>query len=361
MAESTESVPRDRRTSFAVELLRIGVGIVWLLNLVFIVAPANNFFGDFRHTALTFGPTTLGGPALAQYAAGHALVFAWLVALVTGYLAVALILGLTTRFACFVGGVFSAVLLGIQVGSTFVFPGGTDVGEHPLYLLIYFALVVGGAGSAYSMDHWIPLAWARGRAARAARARALVPTVSASGLTTRTFLAYFIAGILIAFGVTVGLVVGIPPGTPGVTPPTTTSYENLTISLNPVNGWPQYSPANFTVPTGLVIFTITDQDMPMNWSACGCVVTGTQNSLELINGTPVHVVSPNNVAHTFNVPNLGLSVYTPGQATVRFTVDLLNPGSFVWFCTAPCGAGANAYNTPPMGTPGYMTGTMTIS
>ena len=143
------------RASITIELLRIGVGLVWALNFVFIVSPANNFFGGFGQIALSFAPTTLGGPALAQFVATHAILFSWLVAVVTGYLAFGLILGLTTRWVCLVGGIFSAVLLGTQIGSTFVFPGGTDIGEHPLYLLIYIVLVFGGAGQAYSMDHWI--------------------------------------------------------------------------------------------------------------------------------------------------------------------------------------------------------------
>lgn len=360
MATSVPTTPEDRRRALAIELLRIGLGIIWALNFVFIVAPANHFFGNFGTVALSFGPTTLGGPALAQYVAGHATVFAWLVAVVTGYLAVAFLVGFTTRWACLVGGVFSAVLLGVQVGSTFVFPGGTDVGEHPIYLVAYAGLVVGGAGSAYSFDHWFPLAWRRFREQSAKRPVAVPTGLAASGFSSRTFLTYFVAGTLVAFGTTAGLVVAIPPPAAPGGSPLTTSYVNLTVSINPVNGWPQYSPANFTVPTGLVVFTITDKDMAMNWTGCGCVVTGTVDGLEYINGSATHVVRSSNVAHTFNVPNLGLSVYVPGQSTVHFTVNLQNPGVFSWFCTAPCGAGANPYSTPPMGTPGYMTGSMTI-
>ncbi len=56
-----------------------------------------------------------------------------------------------------------------------------------------------------------------------------------------------------------------------------------------------------------------------------------------------------------------LTGYLPGLSVIRFTVDLINPGSFGWFCVVPCGAGANPYSSPPMGVPGYMTGTMTIT
>jgi len=46
---------------------------------------------------------------------------------------------------------------------------------------------------------------------------------------------------------------------------------------------------------------------------------------------------------------------------VQFTALLLNPGTFLWFCMAPCGTGSDPYDSPPMGVAGYMTGTMTIA
>jgi len=361
MAEVPPAKDARARSSLAIEMLRIGVGVIWALNFVFVVAPGNHYFGNFGQIALSFAPTTLGGPTLAQFVAAHATVFAWLIALLTGYLAVAFMLGLTTRWACLAGGIFSAVLLGTQFGNTFVFPGGTDVGEHPLYLLIYVALVFGGAGQALSADQWIRDALARRRAALAARVRPAPGSVWAGPVDPRFFVVYFVVGIVVAFGIGAGLIVAIPSSTPPAAAPLPVSYENLTVSINQTNGWPQYSPANFTVPSGRVIFTITDNDMPMNWSGCPCVVTGTPNSLETINGTPTHIVPSDNVAHSFNVPALGLSIYSPGSSVVRFTADLLSPGSFQWFCIAPCGAGADPYDTPPMGTPGFMTGTMTVS
>lgn len=361
MADDQDLEARARRTQLAIEILRIGVGVVWALNFIYVLAPANNFFGNFGATAQSFAPTSLGGPTLAQFVAAHANVFSWLVAVLTGYLALGFIAGLTTRWACLLGGIFSAVLLGTQFGSIFVFPGGTDVGEHPLYLLIYVALVFGGAGRTLSLDHGIAEAWAR-RRATARAARELAPRRAwAAGVDSRFFAAYFIAGVLISFGVGAGLILAIPStSSPSPTGPTVVAYENLTVTLNSSNGWPQYSPANFTVPTGRVIFTITDNDSPMAWSGCPCVVDGTPGGIEEVNGTPMHVVPSSNVAHSFNVPQLGLSIYSPGQSVVRFTADLLTPGSFTWFCIAPCGAGGNPFQSPPMGTPGFMTGTMTV-
>ncbi|MGB6501083.1 MAG: hypothetical protein WBG19_06765 [Thermoplasmata archaeon] len=362
MFDPGPKVDASRRISRTIEILRIGVGVVWAVNLLFIVDPANQYFGNFAETARSFAPTTLGGPALANFVASNAVIFSWIVALLTAYLAVAFLLGLTTRLACLFGGIFSALLLGTQVGSTFVFPGGTDVGEHPLYLLIYMVLVFGGAGQALSADQWIALAIARFRASLSSRPRPTPSGFWAGSVNLRMFAVYFVVGIVLAFGIGAGLVVSLPSNTGSTTPgPIVPAYENLTVSINSVNGWPQYSPANFTLPTGEVIFTITDEDMPMNWSGCGCVVTGTPGDIEYINGTPAHVVNASDVAHTFNVPALGLSIYSPGMTVVRFTVLLLSAGKVSWFCMAPCGAGTNPYTSPPMGVKGYMAGTITIT
>ena len=131
------------------------MGVVWALNMIFILDPANQFFPTFRSTAVSFAPTSLGGPGVADFVAAHALVFAWVTAILTAYLAVAFLLGVTTRLACLVGGVASVVFLVTQFVSTFQVPGGTDVGPHPLYLLIYLILFVGGAGRYLSVDQRI--------------------------------------------------------------------------------------------------------------------------------------------------------------------------------------------------------------
>jgi hypothetical protein len=184
---------------------------------------------------------------------------------------------------------------------------------------------------------------------------------STAGSTSRIFLTYLTVGILVSFGIGMGLVAAMPPSSGRTSTPIHYSYMNLTISINATNGWPQYSPANFTVSTGEVIFTITDLDSPVSWPQCPCVVAGVNAGVEMINGTPVHAVPSGNVAHTFDIPNLGLAVYSPGLSVVQFTVDILNPGTFGWFCIMPCGAGENPYSSPPMGEAGFMAGSMTIA
>src|ERR1700688_2125485 len=51
--------------------LRVGLGLVWAANLVFIVAPANQFFPTFAATAGAYAPTSVDGGALAQFVAGQ--------------------------------------------------------------------------------------------------------------------------------------------------------------------------------------------------------------------------------------------------------------------------------------------------
>lgn len=139
------------------------MGLIWSLNMVFILVPANQYFSTFQSVALSFAPTSLGGPAVANFVAANWLLFSWLTVVLTAYLAVAFLLGVTTRFACLVGTLASSALLATQFLSTFQAPGGTDVGPHPLYLLIYLVLFIGGAGRYLAIDHWI---WVTGRARR---------------------------------------------------------------------------------------------------------------------------------------------------------------------------------------------------
>lgn len=140
----------------------------------------------------------------------------------------------------------------------------------------------------------------------------------------------------------------------------TTVY--LTISFDPVTGWPQYSPANFSVGTGVVSFVITDRDVPADWTGCPCAVSGTVGGTEQVNGTTYSQVPATNVAHTFSIPSQGINVYVPGYATVSFQLDFTTAGSLQWLCLAPCGSDVSSpYGTPPMGDPGFMAGTITVA
>ncbi|HZY91221.1 MAG TPA: hypothetical protein VFG07_00385 [Thermoplasmata archaeon] len=143
------------------DVLRILMGIIWAANLLFILLPAAGYWGTFADVAAGYGPSSLIGPGFPDYVAANPVVFSWLIAVATGYLAFAFLVGCTTRLACVVGFVASVAFLVTQWNTTFAFPGGTDVGAHPLYLAVYVALFVGGAGRFWSLDSWI---WRSGKA-----------------------------------------------------------------------------------------------------------------------------------------------------------------------------------------------------
>jgi plastocyanin len=142
-------------------------------------------------------------------------------------------------------------------------------------------------------------------------------------------------------------------------PPAGAANMYLTIQINPENGMPQYSPANFTIPTGEVVFTIVDYDVAASWDGCTCNVTGTVGGTETVNGTSYAVVPSSDVSHSFDIPSLGLNVLSPGMSTVTFTLDVTQAGTYTWYCEMPCGA--DGYTGDPMGEPGFMTGTMTVA
>ena len=173
-----------------------------------------------------------------------------------------------------------------------------------------------------------------------------------------------LAAIILAVGLIAATVVfsyqlgaGSTSGTSPSPPGTIVSYVNLTVQINATNGAPQFVPANFSVPAGLVAITIADQDDAVSWDQCGCNVSGTVGGVEWLNGTPYRAISTSNVAHTFTIGALGLNVLSPGGQTVFFEVDF-PAGTYTWTCLAPCGS--DGYSGFPMGTLGWMEGTVTV-
>ena len=143
--------------------LRLGLGLLWSLNLIYIFDPANQYWSSFAVTARTFESTSVGGGSLASFVANHAPLFAAAIAAVTAYLAVAFLLGMTCRAACVIGGAFNLALLVTQFGQISTFPGATDVGAQPLYLAMYVALLLGYDPSRLAVDRAIRLAFGNRR------------------------------------------------------------------------------------------------------------------------------------------------------------------------------------------------------
>lgn len=164
MTQTEPGLGHPRETDpagFGIEVLRIATGIVWLFNLIFVVDPANEWFDPSRFAgiAASFGPSTPVGPAVANFIAANPAIFSWLLALMTAYLAMAFLLGITTRMACLVGFGASSFFLLTQWGAIWSMPGGTDVGAQPLYLAIYVALFLGGAGRHLALDDGLWVTW----------------------------------------------------------------------------------------------------------------------------------------------------------------------------------------------------------
>ncbi len=175
----------------------------------------------------------------------------------------------------------------------------------------------------------------------------------AATLAVVVVVAIFAAGY---FGWSLGMRGAAPATSSGSASP---SYLYLTVNLNPVTGWPQYTPANFTVPKGEVVVTIYDFDAPASWASCPCNVTGVVGNEESVNGTWTSQLPSSNVAHTFGIPSLGLFVISPGMSTVTFTAWFNTPGAYTWMCVTPCGT--QGYTGGAMSVAGYMSGTMTVA
>lgn len=99
----------------------------------------------------------------------------------------------------------------------------------------------------------------------------------------------------------------------------------------------------------------------------------------LINGEPTTVVDPNSPAHSFAIPQIGLTVPLPGadmnaknlcaqapcslsEAHVTVSFEFRTPvkGLYRWQCFVPCGAGFIQGNGGPMQTVGYMGGFLKV-
>ena len=158
--DGRSGVPPDRARR-GVALLRLGLGAAWLANAFYILDPANGFFSTFSGVASSFGPSTAGGPAVADFVAEHAFVFSILIAAVTVSLAIAFLSDVAVRTACLVGAAFNIALLVSQWGQITTIPGGTDIGPQPLYLIAYGVLWVG-----YRPGDWSLLGLARVWASR---------------------------------------------------------------------------------------------------------------------------------------------------------------------------------------------------
>lgn len=109
-------------------------------------------------------------------------------------------------------------------------------------------------------------------------------------------------------------------------------------------------------------------------------VQGTVGGTMTVNGKTVSSINPEEPAHTFAVPELGVFVPLPGvpesakhpceeapcepstsdHNTITFSFRTGKPGKYHWQCFVPCGAGYIDGNGGPMQTLGYMDGYLDV-
>ncbi|HEX6507715.1 MAG TPA: hypothetical protein VF221_08805, partial [Chloroflexota bacterium] len=102
---------------------------------------------------------------------------------------------------------------------------------------------------------------------------------------------------------------------------------------------------------------------------------GTQGGTVTLNNKTTSVINPADAAHTFAIPDLGVSVPLKGidasatnpcpagpcdtsfdHNTIKFSFTTGAPGEYRWQCFVPCGAGTLQGFGGPMQTLGYMDG-----
>ena len=109
-------------------------------------------------------------------------------------------------------------------------------------------------------------------------------------------------------------------------------------------------------------------------------VQGTTGATMQVDGRSTAVIPPDDAAHTFAIPELGVYVPLPGVSssatnicsvapctpaeahrTITFTFRTKGKGRYRWQCFVPCGAGFVTGNGGPMQAYGYMAGFLTVA
>ena len=134
---------------------------------------------------------------------------------------------------------------------------------------------------------------------------------------------------------------------------------------------------NFQLPANsLVKVTLYQYDTPTGLrNPFYTQVRGTVGNVMSLNGKSTQTIDQADAAHTFAIPDLGVSVPLRGvdataknqctaapcdtsmaHNTVTFSFRTGAPGTYRWQCFVPCGAGNLYGNGGPMQTLGYMSG-----
>ncbi len=129
-------------------------------------------------------------------------------------------------------------------------------------------------------------------------------------------------------------------------------------------------PSHTLIDITIVAYDMPTPGIPAQFSSVQGTVGGT---MQLINGTAamlggeptdwgrtVSSVPLASMAHTFTIQKLGINIPVVGMDTESAQFYLNQTGTFTWQCMAPCGTDASGWGGP-MGTPGWMSGTITVT
>jgi hypothetical protein len=200
----------------------------------------------------------------------------------------------------------------------------------------------------------------------------------------------------VAIGLYVGLyLINVPGSVAATSTPSGARLYLATVATaeasDPHNTWVSYygvdansqhwrHDTTFVVPANtLVHVTIYQYDTPTGLRNPVFSQPGGTIGPVLINGRPTSVVDPTTPAHTFAIPQIGLTVPLPGanpnaknpcaqapcslsqaHVTVSFVFRTPSKGLYRWQCFVPCGAGFIQGNGGPMQTVGYMGGFLKV-
>ena len=195
-----------------------------------------------------------------------------------------------------------------------------------------------------------------------------------------------VAGVLVGFFVT-RFLNPVPPQIAATTTSTTlqgrpvVSFNLTTVAAVGTAGqgngehpnWVGYLPTTYLkVPTGAVVHVTIDQQdgqTGLRNEYLG-LVRGTINDQMTLNGKVVSALDPSLAAHTFTIPDLGVSVPLEGvadnapanaQQVIQFDFVVPDkPGLYRWQCFVPCAAGTLYGNGGAMQTLGYMAGELQV-
>jgi len=111
----------------------------------------------------------------------------------------------------------------------------------------------------------------------------------------------------------------------------------------------QYS--NVSGTQNNIVTMVNDDIINSSQGASGMQVSAGQNFSS---------VAPDNISHTFTIPQLGINIPVTPSSIVSAYFTLNQTGTFTWFCMTQCGFGLTG-EEGAMATPGWMTGGVVVS